>query len=501
MSKLMDAELNILQKMETFIRKNEYKLKYLKEKLSEYEREREEALTTGPIYFENPVNKYLLTKRLTNDWERIENIMQYKEGEKTLLQIKNHFINHTEYEGAIDGLLRLQDVYRLNTSDIAQGILKGIQYEAKFDARHCYDIGQRALVSNYKRLAHSWLREALKRFTSSHNSESKNEFSFTQIEKLDIELALANAKYHLGDVRGANQTYVDIQHEYPDSLRVAKLYAQFAEASINMNSTEVDYNIDHDPPLADIYKAPRHILYKYACADLLNQSPTEERDLRCSYKSDTHPFLILAPLKVEIMHNDPMLLIYHDVISDREIDTLKNLTTQLKRAAVLGVNGSVISTVRTSQSVFIKASSHPLLTTIDRRVEFMTNLNMKYSEHHQFANYGIGGHYADHHDYFKREHMNQKRFVHFEMGNRIATLSDVEQGGGTAFPFLKRHLLPKKGAAAFWYNLHASGDTDKRTLHGACPIIVGSKWVQNRWIREHDQSDRRPCELFNDSIY
>ena len=31
MSQLMDAELNILQQMETFIRKNEYKLKYLKE--------------------------------------------------------------------------------------------------------------------------------------------------------------------------------------------------------------------------------------------------------------------------------------------------------------------------------------------------------------------------------------------------------------------------------------------------------------------------------------
>ena len=48
---------------------------------------------------------------------------------EALLQINNHFINNTEYEGAIDGLLRLQDAYRLNTSDIVQGILKGVQYE------------------------------------------------------------------------------------------------------------------------------------------------------------------------------------------------------------------------------------------------------------------------------------------------------------------------------------------------------------------------------------
>lgn len=58
----------------------------------------------------------------------------------------------------------------------------------------------------------------------------------------------------------------------------------------------------------------------------------------------------------------------------------------------------------------------------------------------------------------------------------LLKLTDVEQGGGTAFPYLKRLLMPKKGAAAFWYNLHADGVRDLRTLHGGCPIIVGSKW-------------------------
>ena len=52
----------------------------------------------------------------------------------------------------------------------------------------------------------------------------------------------------------------------------------------------------------------------------------------------------------------------------------------------------------------------------------------------------------------------------------------MEQGGGTSFPYMKRLLMPKKGDAAFWLNLHASGEGDQRNLHGACPIIVGSKW-------------------------
>lgn len=55
-------------------------------------------------------------------------------------------------------------------------------------------------------------------------------------------------------------------------------------------------------------------------------------------------------------------------------------------------------------------------------------------------------------------------------------MSDVARGGETVFPKLNVSLEPKKGAAAFWYNLHSSGDPDTSTLHAACPVLIGSKW-------------------------
>lgn len=49
-----------------------------------------------------------------------------------------------------------------------------------------------------------------------------------------------------------------------------------------------------------------------------------------------------------------------------------------------------------------------------------------------------------------------------------------------------------------WYNLFKNGTTDLNTRHGACPVISGTKWVGNKWIRERGQEFHRPCGLDKD---
>ena len=44
------------------------------------------------------------------------------------------------------------------------------------------------------------------------------------------------------------------------------------------------------------------------------------------------------------------------------------------------------------------------------------------------------------------------------------------------FTRLNTKVDPQKGSALFWYNYRPSGEIDERTLHGGCPVLLGSKW-------------------------
>ncbi|EDV91413.1 GH14132 [Drosophila grimshawi] len=499
MSNVFIYEQKMLQHIQKFIADNERKLDFLRARLDEYESERSEAQQWGIAYFESPLNKYLLSKRLTVDWQRIENLMAAATGEKPLkrlqrLRQRDNMPKPEDLTGTIDGLLRIQFIYRLQTKHLAAGILDGVAYGMQLNAKQCLEIGQQALTTKYPELAHAWLLEAHNRLSSSDRSKLLPH----------ILGQLVQVKATLSDSRGVNST-LEILKELEPSSGHHHNYEVFLQAQTQIDDlTLANPFKEHEPVPEDLSNLSHDEIYRYTCNGYIKKTPPEERNLRCGYMSETHPFLLLAPLKVEELNRNPLLVLYHDVIYQSEIDVLNKLNRKrYERAGVVINSTSTVSKKRTSQHIFIAATRHKVLRTIDQRVADMTNLNMQYAEDHQLADYGIGGHYSQHFDWFGNSDLANSKCD--EMGNRIATvlfyLSDVAQGGGTAFPILKQLLKPKKYAAAFWYNLHASGKGDWRNLHGGCPIIVGSKWVLNRWIREYDQSDLRPCDLWDDSVF
>ena len=92
------------------------------------------------------------------------------------------------------------------------------------------------------------------------------------------------------------------------------------------------------------------------------------------------------------------------------------------------------------------------------------------AEYFQIANYGIGGLYKTHTDNVIHPDVphEQQDPWNLYVGDRIATLmvylTDVEAGGATVFPRAGVTCWPRKGSAAFWWNLYRNGDADMTTV-------------------------------------
>ena len=232
----------------------------------------------------------------------------------------------------------------------------------------------------------------------------------------------------------------------------------------------------------------------------------------CELRTNNDPWLMLAPAKTEIMSEGEFpLLLFHNVVSDTEIDYMvKTASKQLQRAGLTlfdqttGTPKTTFTSERTQSNAWLNwdnNSNH--LKNIAKRLERITGLHVHNEDHEiihsegfQIGVYAPGGLILPHYDAFTSLDQYARTRNGTWIGNRIATamfyLSDLD-GGATAFPIQGLATFPSKGSMAFWYNLETSGRRSESSLHGACPTLYGIKWVSNKWIREGSQVFTRPC--------
>ena len=239
----------------------------------------------------------------------------------------------------------------------------------------------------------------------------------------------------------------------------------------------------------------------------------------CMLTTKNNPYFYLAPLKLEIVSEQPLLHLYHEILTDGEIQLMTSkILSQLKAATVQDISvstggGAKVSNERTQSSGWIWDQEDELLYKLSKKTgkvvqmettrpeeEMAPGIQWRFveAEAWQMGLYGPGGHYLPHFDAFDTNLLppdvwgTNKLWV----GNRIATvmfyLSDLI-GGSTAFPNMGVAATPRKGTAVFWYNLDKDGRRDDLSLHGACPTALGIKWVSNKWIREGAQLWKKPC--------
>ncbi|CAB4059836.1 P4HA [Lepeophtheirus salmonis] len=207
-------------------------------------------------------------------------------------------------------------------------------------------------------------------------------------------------------------------------------------------------------------------MFKSLCRGEEHREPQVLANMKCYTTTKTHPYYLLHPVMVEEVNHDPHIVVYYDVISSNEMKVIKELAEPyLMRSQV-------------QSETYSEDSFHPIVSKMSFKVNSMTGLNSdtwkEDAELLQIANYINGGHYQPHHDYVIKGVQPDKMIygnkgIDYYIGDRIATwmvyMNNVIS------------VEPIPGAAVFWYNLKKSGEADDRTLHGACPVLLGSKWV------------------------
>ncbi|KAL8608410.1 hypothetical protein ACOMHN_002643 [Nucella lapillus] len=300
-----------------------------------------------------------------------------------------------------------------------------------------------------------------------------------------------------------------------------------------------------------------------------------------------------APLsrwRTEVLSTDPPVVLYYDFLTDREAAIMTGrAVNNLEQAHTRPASGRSGLRVhhRLGKTAWLQDARSRTLQRVARRIEQATGLHAafrpqrSFGEHFQVVNYGIGGHYIPHYDYFKaRDAFTEAEEYLKDSGDRAATfmiyLGDVTEGGATVFPRLGigappvkvrhalsrqpsqhtggrkgligpqcspgwalahrqsrlgigappvkvRHALsrqpsqhtgdrikgvnwstvfprlgigtpPVKRAALFWHNFTPDGLPDRRSLHGGCPVIIGQKWVANKWIHEIGTAMTKSCQ-------
>ncbi|KAH7699287.1 prolyl 4-hydroxylase 2, partial [Aphelenchoides avenae] len=445
LQRLLHVEKNIPQIIDEYISAERKRLEELKSFVDNYQVKNDD-LQKNLEYVSNPINAFRMIKRLTSTWKELEERMRNDRSESFLQNISTsdrEFPHDEDLAGAAIGLLRLQDTYRLDTRELANGVVQGKKIGKELSAHDCFEIGR--LAYNAEDYYHTllWMQESMDR------AEKENPPTATEADILEY---LAFALYKQGNVKRALLATDRLYKIYPGHPR-AKGNIKWYEDQLlaeGVRQSEMRKNIptlDNIRP-ADNLENTERTIYEALCRNEVPRSVKETSKLYCYYKRD-RPFLLIAPFKIEILRFNPLAVLFRDVISEEEVDVIQDLARpKLARATVQNSQTGQLETAsyRISKSAWLKGTDDEVVDRINKRMDLMTNLEMETAEELQIANYGIGGHYDPHFDFARKE--ETKAFSDLGTGNRIATvlfyMSQPELGGGTVFTELKTTVMPSK---------------------------------------------------------
>ncbi|KAH8378562.1 hypothetical protein KR200_011508, partial [Drosophila serrata] len=400
---------------------------------------------------------FKLTRLLYSDLEKWFDLLKENPGSEEILisqSLRPKMPTKMDYYEGLYAIHRLQSTYRLDPAEMANGLLGERKYRCKaWSAMECLMVGSVYYLDEQFRGAERWFQLALEKYYK--NPKLFETFGWNRefILKLLMKASQSSGRY-----------------------KAALGYAKKADSNTYwLEQIGRLKNLSSQPEVLKPKERKNSYTFKPACRMVY----PDKNNLHCRYLSST-PFLKLAPIQMEELNLEPPINMYHNLINEREISVLKNLSRpHLKRSEFITEGNKVIQdflNLRTCKTMRLQDNAdEKLIKNLNQRITDSTGLSVLESEELVLTNYGIGGHLIEHHD-AGTDLLND----FWNSGNRVITalfyLSDVLQGGETLFPYLDLRVHTRKGSLLVWYNLLLNGSIDWRVEHISCPILMGDKW-------------------------
>lgn len=226
---------------------------------------------------------------------------------------------------------------------------------------------------------------------------------------------------------------------------------------------------------------------------------------------------------IETLSWSPRAFLYHNFLTPEECDHIIAVATPgMARSSVINADGSVgDDPIRTSYGTFIARNHDEVITAIEERVATWAHLPAGYAEDMQVLRYQNMQKYGAHWDELDPSTDTRNVGGMPKGTHRVATvliyLSDVEEGGETAFPHSRwlegrdtaadegkfsdcakggvAALARKGNAILFWGMRPDSVHMDYASMHTGCPVIKGTKWSATKWLHAAPFRAMEPEEI------
>ncbi|KAM8708482.1 hypothetical protein ACLKA7_015457 [Drosophila subpalustris] len=484
--KLLEMEKQVMVHVKGFGDALQEKLDTLKLHLKTIDRKPYTTQAGKDKYISNPLKAFSLIRRLREDWIRLQIYTKTKPGTHELEAMKKLLERKQTAEDmqeGLRGLSRIEQTYDLKAEDISQGRLQDKEFNKELSLRDCLAIANHKYQSGDYTRAAIWYRQAIKH-KDEPNSEVYNEALGKPAAGMRRKYAMA-CLMHTSRIRNPSLNHKELQAEVDEILRemssinLEKYVRQLLEQNVDELLKEEERN---RPP------ATNH--------DLGCRGHFQKRtNLCCRYNFTTTPFLRLAPLKMEEINHDPYIVMYHNMISDHEIEQMKRMSVNMSNAFSGAPSKNQTESIEIVARVVWLRKITPFVERINQRITDMTGFDVSEFPAIQVANFGLGNYFKPHYDYMygNRIKKNSIDGLGDRMGSIIFYTGDVPQGGNTVFPEIQVAIEPQKGNALFWYNILDDGTPDPRSLHSVCPVIVGSRWTITKWLHMSSQMFIKPC--------